>query len=124
MVALLADELLSDAYLAERSPFGEMDFAELAAAPIEALAGLSASDAERLKRALGIRTIGDLGRHPAIVAAVAIAALSDPRDTPAHDHIPLSARLAVTRASISRGRVFPSATGSIEQLREERLAPW
>jgi uncharacterized protein (DUF433 family) len=44
---------------------------------VEALAGVSAEDAAALKRALNIKTIGDLGRNTYIVAAVAIAALAD-----------------------------------------------
>ena len=56
--------------------YEEMDFAELADAPVEALAGVSGSDAEALKRAFNIKTVGDLGRNKYIVAAVAIAALA------------------------------------------------
>lgn len=52
-----------------------MDFAELADAPVDALAGVSAADAEALKKAFNVKTVGDLGRNKFIVAAVAIAAL-------------------------------------------------
>ena len=56
--------------------YEEMDFDELAKAPVEALAGLSKGDAEALKQAFNITTIGDLGRNKFVVAAVAIAALA------------------------------------------------
>ncbi len=56
--------------------YEELDFDELADAPVEALAGVSASDAEALKKAFNIKTVGDLGRNKYIVAAVAIAALA------------------------------------------------
>ena len=56
--------------------YEEMDFDELAKAPVEALAGLSKGDAEALKQAFNIKTIGDLGRNKFVVAAVAIAALA------------------------------------------------
>ena len=56
--------------------YEEMDFDDLANAPVEALAGVSATDAEALKKAFNIKTVGDLGRNKYIVAAVAIAALA------------------------------------------------
>jgi len=56
--------------------YENMDFAELADAPVEALQGLSAGDAAALKQAFNIKTIGDLGRNKFVVAAVAIAALA------------------------------------------------
>ena len=56
--------------------YEEMDFDDLANAPVEALAGVSAADAEALKKAFNIKTVGDLGRNKYIVAAVAIAALA------------------------------------------------
>ena len=43
---------------------------------MEALAGVSAADAEALKQAFNVKTIGDLGRNKYIVAAVAVAALA------------------------------------------------
>ena len=129
MVALRADELLNETYLAEHYPgredhglgFEEISFAELADAPIEALAGISETNAARLRRTLGIHTIGDLGGHPAIVAAVAIAALAG---TPRHKPPPggLAARLAATRAEISGGRIFEPAADVINAVRNERLA--
>jgi hypothetical protein len=56
--------------------YEQMDFDELANAPVEALSGVSAADAAALKQAFNIKTIGDLGRNKHIVAAVAIAALA------------------------------------------------
>ena len=45
---------------------------ELAAAPVEALKGLSVADAQALKNALGIRTIADLATHRYVQAAQTI----------------------------------------------------
>ncbi len=42
---------------------------ELVDAPVSALSGVSASDAELLARAFALRTIGDLGRNKYFVAA-------------------------------------------------------
>ena len=46
-------------------------------APVDALAGVSRSDADALEKAFGIKTIGDLGRSPQIRAAVAITSLGE-----------------------------------------------
>ncbi len=56
--------------------YEEMDFDQLADAPVEALSSVSANDAAALKQAFNIKTVGDLGRNKYIVAAVAIAALA------------------------------------------------
>jgi hypothetical protein len=56
--------------------YEEMDFEDLANAPVDALAGVSAADAAALKQAFNIKTIGDLGRNKFIGAAVAIASLA------------------------------------------------
>ena len=56
--------------------YEEMDFDQLVDAPVEALSGVSAADADALKKAFNVKTIGDLGRNKYVVAAVAIAALS------------------------------------------------
>ena len=50
---------------------------ELVDAPVAALEGLSDADAEALGKALGIKTIGDLGRNKFFLWAQAIVALSD-----------------------------------------------
>ncbi len=49
---------------------------EILAAPVDALAGVSAGDAEALKSAFGITTVGDLGKNRYIKTAVALAELS------------------------------------------------
>jgi len=50
---------------------------ELADAPVEALQGLTASDAEHLKAALNIKTVRDLGTNKFFLWAQAIAKLAD-----------------------------------------------
>ncbi len=55
--------------------YEELDFTELVDAPLDALAGVSAGDAEALKKAFNVKTIGELGRNQYVVAAVAVAAL-------------------------------------------------
>lgn len=56
--------------------FQGADFQDLANAPLEALTGVSDEDRAALKRALKVKTIGELGRHPLIATAVAIATLA------------------------------------------------
>ena len=68
-VSLNLDTFLDTAY-------ENASLAELLAAPVSALAGVTEDDAESLKKAFNIKTIGDLGRNKYIVAAVAIAALA------------------------------------------------
>ena len=51
--------------------------AELAAAPVAALAGVSEADAEALQKAFNIKTIGDLAGNKYVKAAIAIAALAE-----------------------------------------------
>lgn len=46
---------------------------ELVGAPVEALAGVSAADAELLAKAFGVKTIGDLAANKYFVAAQQIA---------------------------------------------------
>ncbi|MGD9895273.1 MAG: hypothetical protein AB7R89_24190 [Dehalococcoidia bacterium] len=53
-----------------------MDFDELVNAPVDAISGISASDAEMLQKAFNVKTIGDLGTNKHILTAVAIAALA------------------------------------------------
>jgi hypothetical protein len=52
------------------------DFAELAAAPVSALQGVSEGDAEHLKAALNITTIRDLATNKFVLWAQAINVLS------------------------------------------------
>lgn len=49
---------------------------ELMDCPVEALAGVSAKDAELLKEAFNIKTIGDLATNKYFVAATQIAAIA------------------------------------------------
>ncbi|MEW1954511.1 hypothetical protein [Terrabacter sp. NPDC080008] len=51
--------------------------AELADAPVDALQGVSASDAEHLKAAFNIESIRDLGTNKHFLWAQAIAKLAD-----------------------------------------------
>ncbi|MFI6074282.1 hypothetical protein ACIA5C_22240 [Actinoplanes sp. NPDC051343] len=55
----------------------DKSLAEIADAPVEALAGVSESGGQLIRQALGIRTIGELGRNKYFKAAAAIAALAD-----------------------------------------------
>lgn len=50
--------------------------AELVDAPISALAGVSAADAEALQKAFNIKTIGDLAGNKHIRTATAIAEIA------------------------------------------------
>lgn len=52
--------------------FQTLDIQELAGAPISAFAGVSEAEAEGLKQAFGIETIGDLADNPLVRAALAI----------------------------------------------------
>ena len=45
---------------------------EILEAPVHALAGVSAADAEALQKAFNIKTIGDLGKNKYFAAAVAL----------------------------------------------------
>jgi len=50
---------------------------EVLAAPVSALAGVSASDADLLKAAFNIETVSDLGRNRYFRAAHALAVLAE-----------------------------------------------
>jgi len=52
------------------------EFAELAEAPVDALQGVSAGDAEALRTALNIRTIRDLATNKYVLVAQAIVGLA------------------------------------------------
>ena len=56
--------------------FETKEFSELADAPVDALEGVSAADAEALKKALGIKTIRDLAHNKYVLVAQAIVGLS------------------------------------------------
>lgn len=55
--------------------YEQMDFAELAKAPVAALAGVSDADAAALKQAFNITTIADLANNKYVRWAQAITAL-------------------------------------------------
>ncbi|MEZ0076025.1 hypothetical protein [Planotetraspora sp. GP83] len=57
--------------------YEDMSLAELVKAPVAALSGVSEGDAEFLKNAFNIKTIGDLGRNKFFRAATAITDLAD-----------------------------------------------
>ena len=50
---------------------------EILDAPVEALAGVSVSGGKLIRDALGVKTIGELGRNKYFRAAQALAALAD-----------------------------------------------
>lgn len=51
--------------------------ADLVNAPVEALQGVSAADGEALKKAFGVKTIGELATNKYVLAAQAIATLAN-----------------------------------------------
>ncbi len=53
---------------------------EIAAAPIDALEGVSAADADLLAKAFNIKSVRDLGTNKYFLWAQAIAALADRED--------------------------------------------
>jgi hypothetical protein len=56
--------------------FEGKEFAELAEAPVDALAGISAADAVALKKALSITTIRELAENKFVRVAQAVVALT------------------------------------------------
>ena len=62
------DKILDKAY--ESS-----SLAEILAAPVSALAGVSEADADLLRKAFGIKTVDDLGKNKYFVAAKALSDL-------------------------------------------------
>ncbi len=56
--------------------YEKKEFAELADAPVDALQGLSAGDADALKKALNIKTVRDLATNKYVMVAQAIVGLS------------------------------------------------
>ena len=52
------------------------EFAELADLPIDALQGVSAADAEAIRKAFGVQTIRQLAEHKFVRAAQAITLLA------------------------------------------------
>jgi hypothetical protein len=56
--------------------YEKKEFSDLADAPVEAIQGLSAGDAEALKKAFNVKTIRDLANNKYVLVAQAIVALS------------------------------------------------
>ena len=69
-VSINMDSLLDKAY--ESSTL-----AEILAARVDALSGVSASDAEALNSAFSITTVGDLGKNKYFAAAVTLHELAE-----------------------------------------------
>ena len=69
-VSVNLDTFLDKAY--ERS-----SLAEILAAPVSALAGVSDGDAELLQKAFNIKTVGDLGKNKYFRAAQLLAELAE-----------------------------------------------
>jgi hypothetical protein len=64
------DKVLDKAY-------EDKTLAELVDAPVDALAGVSEGDADLLKQAFNIKTVGDLGRNKHFRAAAALVDLAE-----------------------------------------------
>jgi hypothetical protein len=64
------DKVLDKAY-------EDKTLAELVDAPVDALAGVTASDADLLTQAFNIKTVGDLGRNKYFRAAAALVDLAE-----------------------------------------------
>lgn len=56
--------------------YEQQEFSALADAPVDAIAGVSASDAAALKTAFGIKTVRDLAENKHVLVAQAIVALA------------------------------------------------
>ena len=57
--------------------YEDKTLAELVTAPVDAIQGVSAGDAELLAKAFGIKTIGDLGTNKYFLWAQAIVSLAN-----------------------------------------------
>jgi hypothetical protein len=64
------DKILDKAY-------EEKSLSELVDAPVDALSGVSEGDAQLLKEAFNIKTVGDLGRNKYFRAAAALVDLAE-----------------------------------------------
>ena len=71
----MAVEINLDTFLDKE--YESSSLADLLKAPVSALAGVSDSDAEHLKAAFNIKTIGDLGTNKYFRAATLISQLND-----------------------------------------------
>jgi hypothetical protein len=59
--------------------YEQMELKELVDAPVDALAGISKGDADFLKSAFNVKTIGDLARNKYFATAQAIVLLAERR---------------------------------------------
>lgn len=57
-------------------PYEDKTLAEVLAAPVSALAGVTDSDAEHLQAAFNIKTVADLGKNKYFAAAQAMLSLT------------------------------------------------
>jgi hypothetical protein len=57
--------------------YEDKSLTELVDAPVQALAGVSEGDADLLKQAFNIKTVGDLGRNKFFRAAAALVDLAE-----------------------------------------------
>ena len=57
--------------------FEDKSLDEILKAPVSALSGVSATDAEALKSAFNVKTVQDLGRNKYFKAAAALVALNE-----------------------------------------------
>ena len=64
------DKVLDKAY-------EDKTLAEIVTAPVDALAGVTEGDAELLKQAFNVKTVGDLGRNKYFRAAAALVDLAE-----------------------------------------------
>ncbi|HEX5205562.1 hypothetical protein ACFQS1_10970 [Paractinoplanes rhizophilus] len=62
--------------------FQTVDILDLVGAPVSAFAGVSEAEAEGLKAAFGIETIGDLADNPLVRAALAIREMARVAEQP------------------------------------------
>jgi hypothetical protein len=59
--------------------YEQMEFSALADAPVDALQGISAADAQALKQAFGITTVRQLAENKYVKIAQAITLLAGPK---------------------------------------------
>ena len=93
----MAVEINLDTFLDKE--YESSSLAELLKAPVSALAGVSDSDAEHLRAAFNIKTIGDLGKNKFFRAATLISQLRGCSGTPSAGHCCAAASSASCTAS-------------------------
>lgn len=67
---------MSDIHQFLDKDYEQQEFNDLAEAPVDAIQGLSQSDADALKQALGVRTVRDLAENKFVRIAQALVALA------------------------------------------------